>query len=244
MIDQILQMMREMRLPAMAEELEALSNDTGFSKMSISDIIEQITSAEYTAEKNNTIQRRLKQAKLSDHSARLENIEYSPDRKINHILIDQLATNDYIAAHRNVLIFGATGCGKSFISNALGVNACEAGYHVRFTRLPELLREFMESKMEGRLEKKYRIYQKYDLLIIDDFLLTETTQTEQNELIELFEYRSRDKSTILCSQLAVDEWHSKLGGGIVADAILDRITNNSYSVVLKGESQRKLRKKI
>ena len=127
MIDQILQMMREMRLPAMAEELEALSTDTGFSKMSISDIIEQITSAEYTAEKNNTIQRRLKQAKLSDHSARLENIEYSPDRKINHILIDQLATNDYIAAHRNVLIFGATGCGKSFISNALGVNACEAG---------------------------------------------------------------------------------------------------------------------
>jgi len=59
--------------------------------------------------------------------------------------------------------------------------------------------------------------------------------------MEIFEYRGRGKSTILCSQCAPDEWHTKLGSGYVADAILDRITNNSYSIILEGDSQRKLK---
>ena len=72
-------------------------------------------------------------------------------------------------------------------------------------------------------------------------LLTDTTPTEQRDLMDIFEYRGRGKSTILCSQCAPDEWHTKLGSGYVADAILDRITNNSYSIILEGDSQRKLK---
>ena len=84
------------------------------------------------------------------------------------------------------------------------------------------------------MKKYYRI----DLLIIDDFLLTDTTLTEQKNLMEIFEYRGSGKSTMLCSQCSPDEWHTKLGSGYVADAILDRITNNSYSIILEGDSQK------
>jgi DNA replication protein DnaC len=241
MLEDVLRMMRKMRLPAMADQLELLSKDPNFPNMSSEDALEQITNAEYSAEKNNTTQRRIKQAKLSEPSARLENIDYSPERKINHRLIDQLATNDYIVNHRNVVILGSTGCGKSYIGNCLGINACQAGYRVRFTRLSELMADFMTARIEGNLLKAYKIYRRYDLLIIDDFLLTETTSNEQKDLMELLEYRTRDKSTILCSQLSPEEWHDKLGGGYVADAILDRITNNSYTIVLEGDSQRKIR---
>ena len=241
MIDHILRMMREMKLSAMADEFETLSQDKYISKMNPLDVVEQIISAEYSSEKNITVQRRLKQAYLSDHTARLEDIDYDPSRQINHNLIDQLATNDYIAAHRNVLIFGATGCGKTYIGNCLGINACEARYRVRYTRLTELLNEFSIARIEGNLQKIYKVYAKYDLLIIDDFLLVDTSATEQKDLIELFEYRDRNRSTILCSQLSVEEWHGKLGGGYIADSILDRVTNNSYRIILQGESQRKLR---
>ena len=241
MIEHTLRMMREMKLSAMADELEAIYQNKDFSKMNTLDIVEQITGAEYSAEKNITVQRRLKQAYLSDHSARLEYIDYEPSRQINHSLIDQLATNDYIAAHRNVLIFGATGCGKTYIGNCLGINACEARYRVRFTRLSELLSEFSVARIEGNLQKTYKAYGKYDLLIIDDFLLVDTTANEQKDLIEIFEYRDQNRSTILCSQLSVEEWHSKLGGGYIADSILDRVANNSYRIILQGESQRKLR---
>ena len=241
MMDSLIKQLQEMRLPAMAAELEVLSEQKDFSKQKPEEILDKIITAEYYAEKNNTIKRRIKQAHLTDSTARLENINYDPKRKINQRLINQLSSNDYIANNRNVIMLGTTGCGKIFLSNALGVNACESGYRVLFIRMIELLNSLMVARAEGNISKLLKKYYRIDLLIIDDFLLTDTTPTEQKDLMEIFEYRGRGKSTILCSQCAPDEWHTKLRSGYVADAILDRITNNSYSIILEGDSQRKLK---
>ncbi|MGO4936222.1 ATP-binding protein [Fundicoccus sp. Sow4_H7] len=62
--------------------------------------------------------------------------------------------------------------------------------------------------------------------MIDDFLLTPTTEHEQKYLMEIFELRSRHRSLILSSQMETGEWHKKLGGGAIADAILDRAISN------------------
>jgi len=132
MMDSLIKQLQEMRLPAMAAELEVLSEQKDFSKQKPEEILDKIITAEYYAEKNNTIKRRIKQAHLTDSTARLENINYDPKRKINQRLINQLSSNDYIANNRNVIMLGATGCGKTFLGNALGVNACESGYRVLF----------------------------------------------------------------------------------------------------------------
>ncbi len=230
--------LKDLRLPAMAEELQAMSGSKDLSSLSVLDIIERLADAEMDSRINHAIEKRIKQARLTDSNARLELIDYKPERRINKALIDQLSTNEYISSGRNVLILGATGCGKSFISNALAIRACEK-HRVRFTRLSELLSDLSLARIEGDIRKQYRFYNRLDLLVIDDFLLTETTVGEQKDLMEIFEYRGRGKSTILCSQLSPEEWHAKLGGGHVADAILDRITNNSYTIELHGESLRK-----
>ena len=143
MMGSLIKQLQEMRLPAMAAELEALSEQKDFSKQNPEEILDKIISAEYYSEKNNTIKRRIKQAHFTDSSARLENINYDPKRQINQRLINQLNTNDYIASGRNVIMLGATGCGKTFLGNALGINACEAGYHVMFIRMIELLNSLM-----------------------------------------------------------------------------------------------------
>jgi DNA replication protein len=121
---------------------------------------------------------------------------------------------------------------------SLDVNACESGCRVLFIRMIELLNSLMVACAEGNISKLLKKYYRIDLLIIDDFLLTDTTLTEQKNLMEIFEYRGSGKSTMLCSQCSPDEWHTKLGSGYVADAILDRITNNSYSIILEGDSQK------
>ena len=239
MIKDSIKQLQEMRLPSMAAELEVLSSQKDFSKEDPAEILEKIISAEYYAEKSNTIQRHLKQAHLTDSTARLQNINYDPSRKINRRQVEQLITNDYIGSGHNILILGATGCGKSFFGNALGINACEAGYRVIFTRMVELLNSLSVARAEGNISKLLKKFYRIDLLIIDDFLLTDTTSAEQKDLMEIFEYRGRGKSTILCSQCAPEEWHTKLGSGYVADAILDRVTNNAYSIILEGDSQRK-----
>ena len=244
MKDKIIQRLHEMRLPAMAAEFELLHERSDYSELSTDEIMEKLVECEYYSRKYNTVSRNIKQARFSDSSARLENIDYDPSRKINAKLIEQLSTNEYIENHRNVMILGATGCGKSYIGNALGNNACQSGYKVLFARMTDLLETLSTARIEGNIRKALKKYVNIDLLIIDDFLLSDTTSLEQKDLMEIFEYRSRGKSTIICSQCSPSEWHEKLGGGYIADAILDRITNNCYKIVLQGDSQRAQRSTV
>ena len=79
---------------------------------------------------------------------------------------------------------------------------------------------------------------KYDLLILDEFLLVTTSTSERNDLLELIEARINRKSTIFASQWLPEGWRERLGGGAVADAILDRIINSSYTIPLYGDSLR------
>ncbi|MBX8935415.1 ATP-binding protein [Enterococcus gilvus] len=76
---------------------------------------------------------------------------------------------------------------------------------------------------------------KVGVLIIDDFLLTRTSELDQKHLLELFGLRNRSKSLILCSQMNTAEWHKKLGGGAIVD---DRAISKSYHIFISGDSKR------
>ena len=85
---------------------------------------------------------------------------------------------------------------------------------------------------------------KIDLLILDEFLLTTINESERNDLFEVIQSRTDKKSTIYYSQWAPEGWLGKLGDGLLADAILDRIRNSSYTILLKGRSLREDYSKI
>lgn len=90
----------------------------------------------------------------------------------------------------------------------------------------------------------WRKLSKVDLLILDEFLLTPVSECERNDLFEVIQSRTDKKSTIYCSQWAPEGWLGKLGDGPLADAILDRIRNSSYTILLKGRSLREDYSKI
>ena len=212
-IENIIKRFREMRLPIMAEELLNLV-ETGTIE-----VLERLSSEEYISRKNNTINRLKKRAKLSQAGARLEEIDYSPERQINRSVIEQLMTNNYIRDHRNVVLLGACGTGKSYISNALGNHACESSYTTYYCRIFEFLSEcHQEYDLTQTITRVIKKYSKYDVLIIDDFLMTSVQEREAQNIFQLLEYRY---------------------GNIIADSILDRIIPNAYELVLYGESNRK-----
>lgn len=231
--------LQQMRLPIMANELLMMIESEEYQTILFLEGLDRISSNEQMSRKNNTIQRLKKQSGLSQVQARLENLEYRPERKINKNIIEQLSTNDYIGNHRNVIILGACGTGKSFLCNALGMNALEELYTVKYVRMFELLAQtnIYESLSDTGL-KQLEKYVKPNLLIIDDFLIHPVTIKETETLFRLFEYRYHQKSTIVCSQLEPEEWHRHLGSGILADSILDRILPNAYTLILSGDSLR------
>ena len=232
--------LREMRLPVMADELDNLMNSNHLGKMNTLETLKHLIDEEYTSRKNNTVRRFIKKARFSDSRARLSELIPNPEREINISVIEQLKTNQYISNHRNVILLGATGSGKSFIANALGVHACESGFTVKYTRMIELLSDLEISKIQGNYRQFLKQLGKFDVLIIDDFLLSATTQHEQQDLMEVIEKRSRDRSTIFCSQMEIEEWHRRLGSSAIADSILDRIIPKSHKLILKGESLRSI----
>ncbi len=120
--------LRHMRFPVMADHLVQLYGDTTSTKRSTLEILEEIIFDEYTTRRQNTIKRQLKQAKLSNPSAHINQIDYSPQRQLNGNIIEQLKTCQFIVNHRNIIIQGATGTGKSYIANALYHYVVEQGY--------------------------------------------------------------------------------------------------------------------
>ena len=121
---------------------------------------------------------------------------------------------------------------------ALGVHACRSRKRVKYIRLPELLMDLETARIQGTYRKMMKQLGKLDLLIIDEFLLSSVNETEVNSILEIMELRCNKKSTILCSQWTPEGWYQKLGGGPIADAILDRIINSSYKILLEGTSMR------
>jgi DNA replication protein DnaC len=234
-----LKRLREMRLPMMAEQILMMTESNEISTISAVEMLDRISGTELVSRKNNTIDRLKRSAKLSQRYASIQEIDYRAERKINKSIIDQLMTNDYIIKHRNVILLGACGTGKSFIANALGNHSCEGLFHTFYCRLFEFLDECNHSQiLTGSIDDVLRRYLKFDLLILDDFLISELTSRETAYLFRLVEYRHGNKSTIVCSQMEPSEWHGHLGGGIMADSILDRIIPSAYQLVIRGDSMR------
>ena len=85
---------------------------------------------------------------------------------------------------------------------------------------------------------------KVDVLILDDWGLSKLIAEQRRDLLEILEDRHDTRSTIVTSQLPLDQWHHIIGDPTLADAILDRLVHNAYKINLKGESMRKNKSKL
>jgi DNA replication protein DnaC len=134
------------------------------------------------------------------------------------------------------MIMGASGNGKSYLACAFGVAACRNYYTVKYIRLPDLLDELTVARGEGIFKKTMKQYKSVSLLILDEWLLTPLKDNEARDVLEIVEARYRNGSTIFCSQFAPGGWHEKIGEDTLADAILDRIVHDSYTIFIDGET--------
>jgi DNA replication protein DnaC len=235
--DQMLARLHELKLSGMAEAYKDQSLNKEYQSMSFDDRFSLLVDLEYSRRKSNSLNRLIKNATFSDSKACIEDIEYYEDRKLEKDIILKLASGLYIQDHHNIILKGPTGSGKTFMACAFGVSACRQFHTVRYIRLPELLDELSLAKLaaDGSYRKLIKKYTKTDVLILDEWLLTDLSKDEANILLEITEARHKISSTIYCSQIDPSGWHLKLGNGTIAEAILDRIIHDSYQFLLDGE---------
>ena len=224
--------LKSMKLKVMAEMMT--SPDPALNPLSFDERFGIMVEKEYLAKQNARIQRLLYSAGLSPDTS-LEDIDYSSGRTIDKKTIAALSACLFIDQRLNVLITGKTGSGKTYLTKALGVNACRHGYTVKYLRIPELLLEIAAARSENRYSRFMNNLTYTKLLILDDIGLKSYTQEESRDILEIAESRYNKASTILSSQVAQDKWYELFPDPTIADAIMDRIIHNSYILALDSD---------
>lgn len=234
----LLQQLHELRLRGMAAALEQQLTTQVANDLTFDERLALMIQHEIIERQSCRLRQRLRWAKLTQAAA-LEDLDLKAARGLDRAALGQVSNLAWITEHLNVLVTGPTGVGKSYIACALGHAACRADFSVRFFRIPRLIDELARYAAMQNKSTLLRQIAKADLLIIDDFGLAPLPDPVRRDLLEILDDRYDRKSTLITSQIPIEQWHAYLEDPTIADAILDRLIHNSYRLALKGESMRK-----
>ncbi len=233
-----LDQLNQLKLHGMADAYQAVLSLPVQEQPSIHQFIARLTEAEAQYRLQLRTETYLKQSKLR-YNAVLEQVYCNPGRNLSQENLLSIADGGFIERSENILITGATGCGKSYLACAIGRQACSFGYKTLYFGMTRFLERIAQSKLDGTYIKLLNQIEKVQLLILDDFGLQPMNNIARLALLQMLEDRYGKKSTLIASQLPVDKWHPYIGESTVADAIMDRLSENASRFELKGESLRK-----
>ena len=235
--ENILEQMRALKMSGMQEALLEQINQPKHTNLSFEERLGLLLDRELLLRENKRISNLQRRAKFRQEAS-IEDICYKSKRGLEKSKVMALAKCDFVKHHQNILITGATGCGKTYLACAISNQACRLGYKARYLLLTHFLDEMSMSHADGSYSQLMIQLHKYDVLILDDFGLSAINAKQRHDLFNLIEDRYQLKSTIITSQFPVSKWHEYLGEPTIADAILDRMAENAHRIELDGDSLR------
>jgi len=231
--------LKTLRCEGMLEALQEQLNAPDINRLSFDERFALLIERECITRENRKLTNRLRQAKLKEEAC-LEDIEYSPKRQLSKTVITRLAECSWISRKENILITGPTGAGKTYLACAFANQACRQGYGARYIRLPKLFQAITIAKADGSYIKLMEYVAKLPLLILDDWGIAPMNDANRRDLLEIIDDRYHRSSTLVTSQLPVQNWHESIGDATFGDAILDRLIHNAHRIEVQGPSMREI----
>ena len=236
----LLEKLTQLRLSGFRRAFEEQFEKNHYAELSFEERLGLLVDIEITQRANNRLRRRIKTARFP-LMATIEDLDLSSARGLKRAQILELAQGQWVARHLNMLVLGATGAGKTFLSSALGRASCEADFSVRYFRTSRLLQSFELAHADGSFPKLLRSLARTHLLILDDWLRDPLSRSQAQDLLEILDDRYGRAATLIATQVPVSSWLARIPDPTLGDSILDRIVHNAYRLELSSaESMRKI----
>jgi DNA replication protein DnaC len=239
LLEQTLDKLTQMKLFGMAEGLRNRMARADHAELPVADIIGLVVDDEWTRREKRKSESLLRTAAFKE-AACIEDLNYRSSRNLKRAQVAELTRYAWLTAKQNLVITGATGAGKSYLSQAIGHRACRDGHSVMYFRMSKFVSTVKLARAEGSYMNFLKRLMRTRLLVLDDFGIDLLDEQSIRDLLEILDDRHGVGSTMVTSQLPVAHWHEYLGGGMVADSICDRLLSNSLRIELEAkESMRK-----
>lgn len=230
--------LQQLKLHGMAKRYQAVLSQPVHQQPDGHTLLAMLTEAESLYRTHQRTQLYLRLSKLRYH-ALPEQVHCSSGRGLEKEQLITLCDGMFIQRGENVLITGATGCGKSYLACALGRQACNLGHRTLYYSMNRFIEALAAARLDGSYLKWLNQIARTPLLILDDFGLQPLDHSIRLTLLQILEDRYAKGATIITSQLPLNKWYEYINEPTMADAILDRLTASAHKIDLKGESLRK-----
>lgn len=233
----IIKYSKELRLPVFRRDFKELAGEAATQRLDYEEYLLNLMEREYELRLENRKKTQIRQAGfpakmyLSD----LEREQLPAGAQDKLPVLERL---DFITASQNVILAGNPGTGKTHIAIGLGLKACMQGYKVLFTTVHRLLTQLRESHSERTLRQLESRFEKYDLVICDEFGYVSFDKNGAELLFNHLSLRAGRKATIITTNLGFDRWDEIFGDPVLTAALVDRLTHKAYLVNMNGESYR------
>ena len=193
---------KEFRCTAMGNKLREIIDDPAYDSMTFEEKVKEMIDAQVNAKVTNKIQKLNKAAGFKLADACVEEIVYLPERTLSKDRIMRLASCKWVEDNEVVAIISKTGCGKSYIAQALGNAACRNLHSVRYRRLADIFADLNQARAacDGSYYERIDEFKTVKVLIMDDFMTTPITTENAIDLFEILEAREGTGATLIASQ--------------------------------------------
>ncbi len=233
----IKQQCKTLRMPSIAAQFSTLAEQAVREKKTHLGYLEALLTVETEEREKNTIERRIKEARLPRVKT-LEEFDFNQSPQVTAAKMRELADGGYIDRAEPVLLIGDCGTGKTHLLTGLCVAACRQKRRVRFTTAAALVNELVEAKHQLQLRRVMARWSRYELIAIDEVGYVPLAEVGAEFLFQVIAERAEQTAVVLTTNLPFSEWTQVIPNARLCKALLDRITDRAHILETGTESYR------
>jgi DNA replication protein DnaC len=232
-------LLKQLKLSSFSQHWETLLDQAGQRQWDSAQYLSALCEQELSDRHSRRISRYTKESQLPLGKT-LASFDFKQLPQVNAQQIEVFAgSTDWVTQARNLLLFGASGVGKTHLAAAIGHGLIEQGIRVRHYTTTHLVQLLQQARHELRIEDSLNKLNKYQVLILDDFGYVKKNDQETYVLFELIAHRYETGSLIITSNQAFSEWDTIFPDEMMTVAAVDRLVHHANLIDIQSDSYRR-----